>query len=52
MNIILGGILGNYMLVYIDDIIVFSSTIEEHCSKLEKLLERLGEAKLTIKLKH
>ena len=51
MNIVLAGLLGNQMLVYMDDIIIFSSTIEEHCTKLEKLLERLGEANLTIKLK-
>ena len=34
MNIVLAGFLGNQMLVCRDDIIIFSFTIEEHCSKL------------------
>ena len=35
--------------MYLDDIIVFSQTVEEHLQRLEKVLERLQQAGLKIK---
>ena len=37
------------LLVYMDDVIVFSETIEEHLEKLDKVLTRLSQYGLKIK---
>ena len=37
--------------VYIDDIAVFSSSWEEHCSHISRVLGRLGKAGLTVNVK-
>lgn len=37
------------ILIYMDDIIIFSKTIEEHLSKLRKVFQRLRNAGLTLK---
>lgn len=36
--------------VYLDDIVVYSDTWEQHISRIRALLERLAEAKLTVNL--
>ena len=36
--------------VYLDDLIVFSPTWEEHLSHLREVLKKLGEVGLTVKL--
>ena len=51
MNTVFAGILGKEMLCYLDDIIIMSSTIEEHFCSLRKVFERLFNAGLKIKLK-
>lgn len=50
MDCILGEFLGKCCLVYKDDIIVFSSSLEEHKKDLMKILNRLKESNLKIQL--
>ena len=42
--------LDNFVLVYLDDILVFSTTLEEHIQHIRKALERLRSAKLYARL--
>ena len=51
MNSVLGPELRHCCLVYLDDIIVFSKTPEEHIGHLKAVLQRLKDAKLYAKLK-
>ena len=46
MNKIFKDVLGIFVLVYLDDILVFSSSIEEHWGHLRVVLQKLREAKL------
>ena len=39
-----------YCIIYLDDIIIFSKTPEEHINRLRKVLEKLDEAGLRLKL--
>lgn len=50
MDSILGHVLGQSVFVYLDDIIVVSSTFKEHISILTEVYSRLKEANLTINL--
>ena len=50
MAIVLTGLIGISVLVYLDDVVVFSVTLDEHFERLRALLERLQEAGLRIKL--
>ncbi len=38
-----------WCLIYLDDIVVFSSTVEEHLLRLEAIFQRLGDAGLKLK---
>jgi len=49
MDLALKGLNFNMYLVYLDDIIVFSSTVEEHLIKLRKIFDRLRAANLKLK---
>lgn len=49
MDVLLSGLLFEICLVYIDDIIVFSSTVEEHLRRLKVVLQKLREANLKLK---
>lgn len=49
MDVILSGLKWKSILVYLDDIIVFSPTFEEHLKDLEDLFVRLDEADLRLK---
>ena len=40
------GTIGSFILVYLEDILVFSRTIEEHGGHLRQAFQRLREAKL------
>ena len=50
MNISLAGLIGSAVLIYIDDIIVFSETVEDHLKKLKELFDKLRTANLKVKL--
>ena len=49
MTQVLQGLNWKILLVYMDDIIIFSSTFEEHMSHLEQVFRRLSEFNLTLK---
>ena len=51
MNHILMEYLDEFVVVYIDDILIYSKTFDEHLKHLERVFEKLKEAKLMIKLK-
>ena len=49
MELVLRGLHWSTCLVYLDDIIVFNQTVEEHLQRLEEVLARLQQAGLKIK---
>ncbi|MCG8049195.1 MAG: DDE-type integrase/transposase/recombinase [Candidatus Thiodiazotropha taylori] len=49
MDVVLKGLTWSDCLVYLDDIVIYASTLEEHRAKLEKLLTRFEDAGLKIK---
>ena len=49
MNIALGDLNFSQVLIYLDDIIVFSSTFEEHLQRLERVFIRLRQHGLKLK---
>lgn len=50
MNSVLSEYIGKICLVYLDDIIVFSTSLEEHITSLQKIFKRLQEVNLKIQL--
>ena len=50
MNLILSGLSWEYLLVYVDDILVFSKTIDDHLAHLTSLFTKLREYKLIVKI--
>src|SRR6266536_5021524 len=51
MNYVLHDYLNNFVIVYLDDILVYSDTFEEYINHLRKVFTKLREANLIIKLK-
>lgn len=49
MNLVLHDLIGHSVLVYIDDIIVYSHNEEEHAKHLEEVFKRLRQYNLTLK---
>ncbi|CAH1253110.1 RTL1 [Branchiostoma lanceolatum] len=49
MDLVLAGLCWSSCLVYLDDIIVFGRTFEEHWDRLEAVLQRLQDAGLKVK---
>ena len=50
MNIVLSGLNGNEMFVYLDDVVLHAKTLNEHRQIYLKLLERLRQANLKLQL--
>ena len=44
MDIVLTGLKWNSCLIYLDDVVVFSSTYDEHSTKLNSVLTAIKEA--------
>ena len=51
MNEVLKKFLGKFVIVYLDDILIFSKTLEEHLLHIHSVLERLREEKLLTNMK-
>jgi hypothetical protein len=51
MNHILRDFLGKFVAVYLDDIIIYSNTFEQHLDHIQQVFEALRKANLKIKLK-
>lgn len=48
MNNVLSGLQGNEMSVYIDDIVIYAHSLEEHAIKFKLLMQRLRNANLQV----
>ena len=48
MDLVLSGLQGVELYVYLDDIIVFATDLEDHRKKFRRLMKRLDEANLTV----
>jgi len=51
MNEMLKEFIGKFVIVYLDDILIFSRTKEEHLQHVRRVLEKLQQNKLLINLK-
>ena len=49
MNRVLNG-LGDFSTAYLDDILIYSETLEEHLSHMQEVFNRLREHGLRLKL--
>jgi RNase H-like domain found in reverse transcriptase/Reverse transcriptase (RNA-dependent DNA polymerase)/Integrase zinc binding domain/Chromo (CHRromatin Organisation MOdifier) domain len=50
MNDILHEHLNDFVVIYFDDIVIFSDTIEEHWNHVRKVLQKLKEKRINLKL--
>ena len=50
MNMLFKDELDNFVLVYLDDILIFSKTLEDHIQHIRQALEKLSNAKLYARL--
>ena len=50
MNSVLHGLIGKTCLVYMDDVVVFSTSLQEHIEKLKQVFERFRACQLKIQL--
>ena len=48
LTMILTGCIGKYVQMYVDDILVFSNSIEEHFTHIREVLSRIDKANLCI----
>lgn len=48
MDCILAGLQGNELFVYLDDIVIYARTLEEHAKKFSRLIQRIKEANLKL----
>ena len=51
MNAVMSGYIDDFVLVYLDDILVYSDNAEEHEAHLRQVFDRLRKHKLQAKLK-
>ncbi len=50
MDMLLSGLTGVFCLVYLDDIIIYSKTFEDHLLQLEKIFTRLRDANFHLRI--
>ena len=50
MDLVLTGLQGTELFVYLDDIVLYANSLEEHEKKFSKLMERLTAANLELQL--
>ena len=50
MEIVLSGLGFEMCLCYLDDVIIFSKTFDEHCERLQAVLSRFRQHNLRVKL--
>ncbi len=50
MQRVLDGLVGKICMVFLDDVIIFSKSEEEHAAHVRQVLDKIGEAGLTLKL--
>ena len=50
MDLVLAGLKWHQCLVYMDDIIIFSATFDQHLNDIESVFQRLEEHKLTLRV--
>ena len=50
MDKVLKDFLGNFVIVYLDDILIFSKTLEEHIMHIHRIFKKLREDKFLINL--
>ena len=51
MNEVLKRFLGKFVIVYLDEILIFSKTKEEHLEHIRQVLQRLTKEKMLINIK-
>ena len=51
MNVVISGYIDGFVLVYLDDILVYSDNAEERKTHLRQVFDWLREHKLQVKLK-
>jgi len=51
LEILLAGVKWQFCLVYLDDVIIFSQTEEQHIDHVDKVLKILHQAGVTLKLR-
>ena len=49
MNVVMSGYIDDFVLVYLDDILIYRNNAEEHKAHLRKVFDRLREDKLQAK---
>ena len=50
MNGVMSDFLFNFLLVYLDDLLIFSHNFEDHLQHLDRVLQRIGETRLKLNL--
>jgi len=48
MDLVLIGMQGNEIFVYLDDIVIYANSLTEHAIKFEKLITRIRKANLKL----
>ncbi len=51
MELVLGNLRGQCCLVYLDDFIIYSSSVSQHFLDIQKVFNKLHQAGLTINMK-
>ena len=46
MNAVMSGYIDDFVLVYLDDILIYSDSADEHEARLQRVFDRLREHKL------